>query len=475
MSIRKSLLVLIFGGALAVLLLREQQRGTLEPFDRVHLQFLKANPASTQRTATLEEPAVVLARLDDVDQANRVFGAWPLGAEDWQVILQNLPGYGPKAATIAVPLPFEKAPPGLEASAKAIPGLNVAAATSTAASDGSQTLPESVPVLKVRGSTAAIPEFKAIRPPAIPGAAAPNDIDLLPRNQKLSVDGDWCRVPMLARLGTKVVPTLALRSLLEWSAVPAQDVSVQLGVEISAGKNLRIPIDDGGFFRYFLSLAPEVPSVNADIFVLTREQAMSNLLPGDPQSKVLDGLKHSLLWFGPDDLGSRLLKRTNGTPVSPAELTARAIAAIQTDSYMRPLDPSMQWIPPAAMLLFCLWLTHWRKSRLWPGAMVAAVALVGVSLYLYRNGHHWMPLGPSLALLFATVLLSYLVPVPGSRPEPQPGAPKSGRHTKSSQPVASVSPPAPAHGSAGGMEQGRRTARTHHSARSRKAKKRKRK
>ncbi len=429
MSFRNSFLVLLFGGTLGMFLLREQQRGTLEWFDGGHREFLKANPASGQPALLPAAAAVIFGRLDDVDQKNRVFETWHLGQSDWQVVLQNLSGYQPKAVAVAAPLPFDKADSALDAAAKGIPRLITAAPTSVAAGDGGQTLPDGLPVLKVTGSVRNIPEFKSIRPPALSALPAAGDIDMLPRPQAVSIEGDWCRVPMLARLGDKVVPSLALRALLEWASVPAAEVTVQPGVAITAGKSLRIPIDDGGFFRYFLSLAPDVPALNADIFALTRDQALSNLPPDDPQRSRLAALPQSLLWIGHDNVSARLLKHPNGTLVSPAFLTASALAAVQTARYMHPLPPSHQWIAPAATLLFCLWLTHWRKSRLWIGAFLAAVVLAGVSLYLYRTGDLWTPLVPSLAMLAATLVLSFLLPARGAQRSPVVEPPKTRTRT----------------------------------------------
>lgn len=439
MSFRNTLLVLLFGGTLGVFLMREQERGTMEPFDRVHREFLKANPSPDEPVTALEEPAVVFARIADRDLSIRAFSSWPLEESDWQVVLQNLAAYTPKATAISAPLPFIRSGPGLTAAAQAIPLLSSGAPASTSPGDGPQQMPEGLPVLTVRGSALRIPELKSIRPPALPGTWAAGDIDMLPAEQKLTVDGDWCRVAMLARMGDKVVPTMALRALIDWSGIKPADLAVQPGVAITGGKSLRIPIDEAGFFRYYLSLAPFVPTVNADVFVLTRDRALADLPPDDEQRRHLENLKTRLLWFGHDDTASRRLKLPNGTPVSPASLTARAIAAIQTARFMRPLPPHFQWIPAGGTLLFCLWLTHWRKSRLWPGAFVAAVALIAASLYLYRHNHHWMPLGPSLALLAATVVLSYVLPT-SKRKETLPDSPPTRSHrTQKSAPAAPVS------------------------------------
>jgi len=418
MSFRNTLLVLLFGGTLGMALLREQPRGTLEPFDRVHREFLKANPGD-DRPSAAAHPSVVFARLDDGDQPRPVFEKWPLNESDWLILLQNVPAYGPKVTALCAGLSFPEAPPPLEAAAKAVPGLCVPLALSASPADGAQALPDALPVLKVTGNPEAIPEFKSLRESALPGALAAGEIDLLPAAKELTVDGDWCRVPMLARLGDKVVPTLALRALLEWSGVPAADVTVAPGSAITAGKALRIEIDEAGFFRFFLSLAPQVPSVNADSFVLKRDEMLAHVPADDPQRRVLESIKGSLLWAGLDDSKSRSFRLPGGTPVSRADLTARALAVIQTNTHLLPLPPQRQWIAPSATLLFCIWLTNWRKSRLWPGAVLASAALAGISLWLYRQNQQWLPIGPSLALVLATVLLSCLLPSRGAKPAPE--------------------------------------------------------
>jgi hypothetical protein len=418
MSIRNTLLVLLFGSLAGFLLLREQQRGTLEPLDRAHREFLKANPDPAQATRSAPEASIVFARMDDVDQPNRVFAAWPLEPADWLIILQNLPGYRPKAVALAAPLPAGPPLPALQEAAKHVPGLLSCVQASVIAGDGTKELPPALPVLTVRGKTDAIPEFAALNLPAIPGAPAVERIDFAPKDRRLSVDGDACRVPMLARMGDKVVPSLALRALMEWAQVSPADVKVQTGAAITAGSKLRIPIDAGGFFRYYLSLAPQVPAMNADEFVLSRPAAGATPAPGISALETADKAADSLLWFGYDDKASRSLKLPNGSPVSPAELTARAIAAIQTGAFMRPLEQQQQWLAPAAALLFCVWLAHWRKSWLLPGALLGAALLAGVSLFLYRDRQEWMPLGPALGIIAATAVLIFILP-----PRPRRGKP----------------------------------------------------
>ncbi len=424
MSIRNILLVLLFGGVTGTLLLREQQRGTLEPFDRAHREFLKANPDSSESHRPVPSPTVVLARMDDIDQPNKVFAGWPLTPADYEIILQGLPGYEPKTVALSAPLPAGSPLPALESAAKGVPGLLVSVQTSAIAGDGAKDLPLGLPVLTVRGSIAAVPVFASLNLAALPGIAGVERIDFAPTECRLTVDGDTCRVPMLARMGEKVVPSLALRALMQWAQVSPDALKIQMGVAITGGTRLRIPIDEGGFFRYYLSLAPQVPSVNVDEFVLTRPAPGAPPAPGTPATTAAEKTKGSLLWVGDDDKASRRFKLPNGSPVSPAELTARAIAAIQTGAFMLPLDYRQQWLPPAAALLFCLWFAHWRKTWLWLGATLAATLLAAASLYLYRARQEWMPIGPSLGIIAANTLLAFILPPVPRRGKPAniPGA-----------------------------------------------------
>jgi hypothetical protein len=416
MRFRNTLLTLLFGGTLGMLLLREQPRLTLEPFDKVHREFLQANPGEGRAPATAL-PSTVLVRMDDGDLPVQVFSDWPLSAGDWMTILQNVTDYEPKVTALDSTLTFPKAEGLLKTAAEAVPGLCLPALLSYSPADGSSSLPPALPVLKTIDAIDAIPEFKSVREPPLPGTWAAGKIDMLPAGQGMTVEGDVCRVPLLARMGDKVVPTLALRSLLAWAGVPVEEVTVVPGKEIRAGKALRIEIDEAGFFRYYLSLAPDVSSVKVDSFALTKEQAAQHERP-DVFAR-LQGIKGSLLWLGVDDVDSRVFKLPGGTPVSSSDLTARAIAVIQTNRHLLPLPGQWQWIAPAATLMFCVWLTHWRKSRLWPGALAAAIALMGVSLWLYRRDHLWLPLAPSLGLLAATLVLSYILPVPKPKSSPE--------------------------------------------------------
>ena len=422
MSWRNTILYLLFGGTLAVFLHREQERGTFERFDRAHREFLKANPGTVGGVLSVRGPSIVMARLDDVDQTNRVFDGWPLTGGDWEVILQNLKDYAPRHTAIAATLIVDSAGEGLKLAAQALPGGLTVPCTVGATAAGEVVLPDALPVLTCRYPVTKVPEFRALTPPGLPGLAGAGEIDLAPRESRLTVDGDWCRVPMLARHGNRLVPTVALRALLAWAEVKPEDVRVVPGVAVVAGRALRIPIDEGGFFRCYLSLTPEVPALNADTFVVPRAQAESLLREGSPERAVLGAVSGSLVWLAHDDQASRRFRLPSGTPVSAGELTARAMAAIQSGRYMRPLEPARQWGVEVLTLLMGCWLVHWRRSLVWPAVVVLLLALLAASLAVYRSGQEWLALVPPGGVLLASAVLGVLLPRTGRRVAAQAAA-----------------------------------------------------
>lgn len=415
-SSRTKWLLFLGMGVLAMLLHREQQRGTFEPFDRRHREFLKANPGAREWPSLADGPQVVLARMDDPDlpPSQRTFDAWPPLPEEWRVVFQHLKDYQPKAVAVALPVHVDSPTPGFQEAASALPGLSVgvSAANSHLSDTAPLVLPPGVPVLRVQGPVESLPEFDRITPSGLTAAQAVTDVDL---GQKVAVDGDWCRVPLLARVGKQVVPTLALQSLLVWSGTAFEDITAQPGTAIRGPRGFVIPIDDEGCFRYYLPLASPAAFVAADEFLFPREQADKLYPAGTPERDALDKVKGSLVWIGADDKNARLLKLPDGNTASPADLITRALAAIQTGRFIRPLEPNWQAGPLVLSMLFGWWITGWKRRNLWKGVFFGGIALVGLSLLAFQTSHTWVPLAPSfieLAAGFAAGLLFPRAPAP---------------------------------------------------------------
>lgn len=424
MSSRFTLLLLLAAGAFGVLLHREQQRGSFDRFDEGHRKFLKANPGSASWNTLTDNPQVILARLDDPDVplAQRAFDAWPPSSDEWQVVLQNLTGWQPRAVSFALPLAVDEPSDSFLKTLATVPGFTVGvdAAAAFRRDFMPPQLPAGLPILRVDGSIASIPEFEALRPLDLPVRVGVREVDL---GQKITIEGEWCRVPLLARTAQSVVPTLALQSILTWSGVPSDQIRVRPGSTITGPKGMIIPIDDTGCFRFYLPLSVRAGQVAADEFLFARAQAETTYAPGTDERAALDAVPGSLVWLGLDDQASRLHKLPDGNTASTADLTTRAIAAIQTGRFIRPLEPFWQWVPQAVTVVFGLWLVRWKRRNLLKGLAAAALLLITASLLAFQTNHTWIPLAPSFVQLTIAFLTGILIPRP--TPPTSPSKPTS--------------------------------------------------
>ena len=411
MSPRLTLLLLLAAAALGVLLHREQRRATFDGFDRGHREFLRANPGANEWPSLTKEPRVVLARLDDRDlpPEQRAFDAWPPTPQEWQVVFQNVKAYAPRTVAMEIPLAAEPPAPGYAESAAAVPGLvlGAAAANSMAAGTPEPALPPGLTALRVTGPSTGIPTFDTLTAPGLKTPLGVAEVDL---GQRLTVDGEWCRVPMLARSGNRVVPTLALRALLLWAGVPPEEITVNPGTAIRGPKGVFIPIDEEGCFRYYLPLTGAADSVEADDLLFTKERAEATYDAASPERKRLESIHDTLLWVGADDRTARRFRLPDGNSASSAELTARALAAVQTGRFIRPQEESGQAIVQAGAILFGLWFSRWKKRNLWKGFLIGGIALLTVSLLAFQTNHTWVPLAPSLLQLLLAFTAGWIMP-----------------------------------------------------------------
>ena len=162
MMVRHTLVYLLLGGAVGLLLHREQERGSLAEIDGRHREVLMKGPWQSGPPVVPGRDAVVFAGLDDKDRADRVFEGWPLTPGDWQVVLQNLKGYEPRQVVVPMAMGVERAGAGLEAAALALPRVTGAVAVSAVAGGGGKGIPGELPVLRSEGAIEGIPECRRI-------------------------------------------------------------------------------------------------------------------------------------------------------------------------------------------------------------------------------------------------------------------------------------------------------------------------
>jgi len=419
--LRSTLLWLLCGGILGLLLLREQERGTFAQWDDRQRDLMARHPWSGGASAG-GEAAVVLGRLDDRDREERVFAEWPLSQGDWQVLLQNVKDYRPRQTVVGSGV-VGPGMAGLADAAREIPRLTVAAPVSAVAAAGVGELGSDWPVLACEGGVDGIPAVGKVLPLALPGAPGAGELDLGKRADRVSVDGENCRVPLLMRVGDRVVPAVVLRAVMEWLGIPGGDVRVIPGVAVQLGDSFRIPIDAAGGFTYHRPFAPVVPSFGADVFALPRDQVEAVVSPGE--RALLGRLPDVLLWLGEDDVAGRRLAMGDGEWISPSAVMAQAVAVIQTGRWVKPAGQRQQWMVAGLVLLAGVWLIHWPRWLVLPGISAVAASLAAAGWHRFHVEGEWFPAVPAAGLLALAGLLAFLLPRaarPGGAVPAVPGA-----------------------------------------------------
>lgn len=231
------------------------------------------------------------------------------------------------------------------------------------------------------------------------------------KGDRVSVDGENCRVPLLMRVGERVVPAVVLRAVMEWLGISGGDVRVVSGVAVELGKGVRIPIDAAGGFTYHRPFAPEVPSFGADVFALPRDQVEAVVTPGERD--LLGRLPESLLWLGEDDAVGRRLAMGNGERISPPVVMAQAVAVIQTGRFVKPAETRPQWMVAGMALLAGAWLIHWPRWLVLPGISAVAASLAAAGWHRFHVAGEWFPAVPAAGMLALAGLLAFLLPRAG--------------------------------------------------------------
>lgn len=410
----RALFVLIAGALAAFFLQREQDRGTFATMDRGHVAWLLGN----RREAAIDPKAnVMLCRLDDIDhsEGERQFESWPPTAEEWGVLLEELGTHHPLTTVIQSggSLAGGKMDDISKASFKKHAGLILG----TRAEGQGQVQEASLePISKVEGVTSAIPSFQgSVSVTALSelGKPAVSQIDLSDHpNSRISIKDGVCLVPLLYRQDQKVVPSLVLQALIQQLAIPLAEVSVKLGESIVLGTRGAIPIDAAGCFRWHPNAVNESPvaSLNLDTFKMTAEQLDRFLPKEDATRSALPKLAKALVWIGEDDQASRRFPLPDGRSMSSAEISSRALLAIQTGNNVQPASTVGQWISLGCALLFGIWQATMNRSRVVKWS-VAAVILLGLgTLLTYQSSGQWLPAAPPLIVIGLSTLLNLLIP-----------------------------------------------------------------
>lgn len=423
---RLAILLLVCGG-LGFFVDREQARGSFDPFERGWL-------AQVRRAQGVPEPAppVVLVELR---QGDLPFESWPPAPLDYALVFESLVRRQPKEVVVQPLLAW----PGVEALDAATLAERIAllprgvlACTLVRGMDGvaasvSRDLP--MPFLPAAsGDLSRVPDFDALGQVPIDElrGGKPLGFTRIEFGASMVADGAEVGLPMVARRGRDLVPSLTLQALLSWFGVEPGAAVVQLGRRVAISGGVEVPVDAAGRLTVSARLAPPLRRLDAGALLLDVERDAGLMRERPSELATLKSMQGALVVLGETGESTPRFAMP-GAPDggwTEAEVVARALVASLGGYHLREIPLRWQWgigaavVAAAACLLACprRWVVVFGLG----GALVLALACA----LAFLNGQWWVPPVPPIALWGAGVVVAFVLAPARAGASPEAPAPR---------------------------------------------------
>tara|TARA_R110002096_G_scaffold376724_1_gene570450 strand:- start:4043 stop:5305 length:1263 start_codon:yes stop_codon:yes gene_type:complete len=406
----KVAIFLVLATIAVVLIEREEGRNSLQALNQGYLDWLVGNASGK-----IEDPAVTFLRVDkdELDEHNldpRL---------DWAIILKGLEEFEPKAVGIVPALDWEGddvlAKGALKKRVNLMPRMVLGSILGPAAGEGGEdpAISKFASFQNVSGDQSALPTAKKVI--ALPdedllsnGDPAFTHIDL---SEQPESSPNGIRVPLLAKLGDKVVPSFVLASILAYEGVTTDDVQVNLGRNIRIANHYKIPIDKGGYFTVYHGMRGIYPNINSTSLTLAVSQFedLTQELRESSQA-TLDTLKTNTIVIGYDQETEHRFELPTGSKISLAELQAMAIATVQSGRHIThwPLvGRILSFIALTAVGAFMLKGSRFRGII---GGLLALLLYAIISLLTFQTSLSWTPPVAAIAVCIVLTILGVILP-----------------------------------------------------------------
>lgn len=386
-AITGSLAWLYLGGGKA-------QLSTVDPW---FLDFLVANARNAiEKSAPKVSPDVVLVQFGEKDKDE--YGSWPPAPLDYIMVLKRISPHEPEVVAFTESLRWStETPEFLHPLRQALVGMPSTVfgfeVTSEETPEGAS-LPEAA-------------EFMAKEMPSL--SAAENSIEKMPSFRTVtnlpaktlrvvgqmgisglaSAQGETDAIPMLAREGSKIVPSVVAQAVTLYRRAPFSAMRLRLGpgARLNLGDRFVIPLDATAAVR----LPPQitVPTVNA-LDLLTPEL-------GVPSEEVTR-----------ESLGKNKVVVISHSSDGLTE--AKAIAAALASPEFRQAPLPWEWIIGGITVILASWqLFRGRLGVLLAGFGLLILGIV-TSLLTFQTSLQWCSPLPILAVVAASTLVCFLWP-----------------------------------------------------------------
>ena len=410
--IRRLAILLLVCGGLGFFLQREQSRGSFDAWERRWLAQVQ-RVEGPRPTA----PPVVLIELRRGDLP---FESWPPAPLDYALVFESLVRRQPRQVVVQPLLAW----PGVEpldaatlAERIALLPRGVLACTLQRGLDEWAGTPAAVPLPALPGASgdiSRVPDFAA------PGQVPVEELRLgkalgftrIEFGQGIAVEGGSVALPLLARRGSELVPSLALQALLAWYEAAPGDVMIQLGRRLTLGSVVEMPIDGAGRLHLTSRLAPPLRRLDAGALLIDLERDAKLMAERPTELETLRSLDGALVVLG--ETGETTPRfQAPGAPEggwTEAEVLARSLVAALSGFYLREPDSRWLWAGWGVVMLAGAALLGCPRRWLPVFAVGGAMALILACALCFLNGQWWIPPVPPLGLWGAACLVAFILP-----------------------------------------------------------------
>ncbi len=261
------------------------------------------------------------------------------------------------------------------------------------AADPDAPSPEIAGFTHVTGKRSELAEFSAI------GHQPVEDVRLISTAGFVNLPNDIAddlHVPLLFRYRGEVIPSFPLEALLMWMHVAADDVKIRLGSEIALPEGRRIPIAADGTMTIAPHMARKANRMSLNELLLAAQQRDA----GEKSAAQFDTLRDQIV-----------LVRTPANPLSPPDVFAATIAALQTNRFVHRVSKVFDVVVLIAAAALAVMLRRFSRVNVALSAIAFSAGYCLLALGLIARWQLWLPgvlpLGVIWLLVFASPLLPH--------------------------------------------------------------------
>lgn len=416
--------------------------GKFTRLDQTWLEFCIGNAGGK-----LKDPAVTVVRIDDGYEPLRIGGDENLPNDgtlsrlDYATILAFVAKFQPRSVAFLPTPTFDEnltlnktdiAP--LKDAAMKLPRLVVASTVSNDGEQAKEAAALAYPALKVEGDASSILAFtRTVRYPDAQilanGTPAPKTVE----SARDLTSGGTLRVPLVARRGDQVVPSLILAAVANHAGVALDQITVKLDAgqpRLLVGEVHEIPMEADGTL-----VVPDRAGLGATMKSTTRDESGAKkeiehftsltidelAYTGEENDEVakrilasfqsrFDSLKENLVLIGFDRTADRRLNTASGETLSETNLLARAAATIQSGRYIQWWPSWARWFAVAALVALAAFLFRLPRAKFVPAVFVAALVFLAAKVAVFSSTLAWTPPFVVLSLLALIAVVGMIVP-----------------------------------------------------------------